>query len=316
MMDKLLEKDVVIRFMALVIASLLWYQAVQEQNPYVEKVFETVSIRVQNVPTGYTVLGGAEPATIQVKLSGLAKTMTNLTAKDLVAYVDLSGSKSGVQTVPVKFIEPAGTTAIEITPTSAMVSVDAIVRQNYPVSIVQQGLPAAGYSVGKVFFDPATVIVEGARSRISNVKNVAVVVDINGATTNITKPGTVNVFDVDGVVVRDVTVTPPQVNISVEIVQAQSQKNVPITPSLVGEPAEGYQITGVALEPNTVTITGPQDRVNSINAISTQAVELTGRTEDLTQAVSLQLPEGIAVLGPSVYNLTIRIGAVEPPVTP
>lgn len=312
-MDKLLEKDFVVRVMALVIAALLWFQAVKEQNPYIEKTIDNIPVIIQNVAPEYTVLGSAEPAVVKVKVAGLQQTVASLTAKDFVAYVDLTGSKAGAQSLPVKTVEPAGVKVVEFTPKNVIVTLDTIVRQSYPVSIVQQGLPAVGYSIGKVFFDPSEVVIEGAKSKLMTVKSTAVVVDVNKVTASFTRAVAVNIFDADGAIVKDLKVTPAQVNVSIDVVQAQTQKIIPVKPSLVGEPADGYQIREVVLEPNTVTITGPQDKVNEIASVSTQPVDITGFTADFTGTVGLQLPEGIAVIGPTTYNLVITIGPLEQP---
>jgi len=313
-MDKLLEKEFAVRVMALVIAALLWFQAGKEQNPYIEKTIDNIPIKIENVSADYTVLGGVEPATVKIKVSGLQQTVAGLTVKDFVAYVDLSGGEAGAQSLAVKTAEPAGVKVAEVTPKNVIVTLDTIVRQNYPVTIVQQGLPAVGYSIGKVFFDPAEVVIEGAKSKLMAVKSTAVVVDVNGVAASFTRAVTVNAFDADGATVKDLTVTPAQVNVTIDVVQAQTQKTIPVNPSLVGDPAEGYQIREVILEPNTVTITGPQDKVNGVTAVSTQPVDITGFTANFTGTVGLQLPEGIAVIGPTAYSLVIAIDPVVPPV--
>lgn len=308
-MDKFLEKDIVVRAIALVIAALLWFQAVQERNPYIEKTIDNVPVVIQNVSPGYTVLGAVEPAVVKVRVSGLQQAVAGLTAKDFTAYVDLTGSKAGAQSLSVKTAEPAGIKVMELTPKDVIVTLDTIVRRNYPVSIVQQGLPAAGYSIGRVFFDPAEVAIEGAKSKLMTVKSTAVVVDVNNVAESFTRAVTVNIFDADGAAVRDLTVTPAQVNVTIDVVQAQTQKTIPVNPSLMGDPAVGYQIREVALEPNTVTITGPQDKVNDIAAVSTQPVDITDFTTNYIGTVGLQLPEGIAVIGPTVYSLVVVIEA-------
>lgn len=312
-MDRLLEKDFVVRVMALVIATLLWFQALQGQNPYIEKTIDNVPVTVQNVSSGYTVLGGVEPGAVKVRVSGLQQEVAGLTAKDFVAFVNLTGATTGAQSLVVQTAAPDGVKVTEVTPQQVIVTLDTVVRQNYPVTIVQQGLPAAGHSIGKVNFEPAEVVIEGAKSKLSMVKSTAVVVDVNNVSESFTRAVTVNIFDADGAAVRDLTVTPAQVNVTIDIVQAQTQKTIPVNPSLTGDPAEGYRIREIVLEPDTVTITGPQDKVSSVTAVSTQPVDISGLTANYSGPVGLQLPEGIAVIGPAVYNLVVAVDPEEPP---
>ncbi len=89
-------------------------------------------------------------------------------------------------------------------------------------------------------------------------------------------------------------------------------KSVSASVSLEGAPPPGYEATIPELDAETVLVTGTQDRVTLV----TQAVaslDLSGRTESLTQAVRLEprdsrgfLVEGVS-LEPSVMNVSVKI---------
>ena len=89
-------------------------------------------------------------------------------------------------------------------------------------------------------------------------------------------------------------------------------KSVSASVSLEGAPPPGYEASIPELDAETVLVTGTQDRVTLV----TQAVaslDLSGRTESLTQAVRLEprdsrgfLVEGVS-LEPSVMNVSVQI---------
>ena len=89
-------------------------------------------------------------------------------------------------------------------------------------------------------------------------------------------------------------------------------KSVSASVSLEGAPPPGYEASIPELDAETVLVTGTQDRVTLV----TQAVaslDLSGRTESLTQAVRLEprdsrgfLVEGVS-LEPSVMNVSVKI---------
>jgi len=79
-MDKLLEKDYVVRIMALLIAVLLWFQATSAQNPIVERDLDDVAVRIQNIEAGFTVVGSVSPDTVEITLSGAQHLVSALTA--------------------------------------------------------------------------------------------------------------------------------------------------------------------------------------------------------------------------------------------
>ena len=93
-------------------------------------------------------------------------------------------------------------------------------------------------------------------------------------------------------------------------------KSVSVSVSLDGAPPPGFEAGVPETEAETVLVTGTQDRVTLV----TQAVaslDLTGRTDDVTQAVRLEprdsrgfLVEGV-VLEPSVTNVSVSVSQTE-----
>ena len=307
-MEKLLEKDMVIRILALVIASLLWLQASSEQSPFMEKTLNDVPVRLQNVEEGYTVVGEVEPVAVDVTIYGSQNLIAGIASRDLNVYVDLSDKEDGTHTLPIRAMEPTGIQVTEIAPLEANVTVEEIVRKEFTVSIIQQGLPSLGYSIGNVTFEPEEVSIEGAKSIIESIKNAAVVVDVNNVTDSFERNVPVNVFDESGSVVQDVNVIPQTVTVSIEVVQAQVEKEVSVKPSLVGEPAEGYRIIEIDLEPRVVLITGSEEIIDEISSLSTTPIEIQGAESDIEKIVGLQLPTGVAAIDSASFQVNIRIG--------
>ena len=312
-MDKLLERDGAIRILAILIAVLLWFQATSAQNPNVERTIDNVAVRVQNVEQGFTVMGDIEPATVQVRLSGPQHLIAGLSARDINVYIDLEDLEDGSYTRTIRFIEPPGVRIIEVAPSTAEVTLEEIVKKTFKLSIVQQGLPAVGHSIGKVTFTPTEVSIEGAASIVDAITNAAVVVDVNNVRESFERNVSVNVFDEQGNVVHGVSIVPAAVAVSIEVVQAQADKEVAINPSLAGEPAQGYQIVEVILEPTRVRITGPQETVDALEAVATEVIDISGATEDISVSVGLQLPPGLAIVEPTSFRVTIRIIETEIP---
>ncbi len=312
-MDKLLEKDAVIRILAVLIAVLLWFQASSAQNPYVERTLEGVQVRVQNVEQGFTITGDIQPTTVQVRLSGAQHLVAGLSARDINAYIDLDDLQEGTYTRTIRFIEPPGVRIVEVSPASAEVTLEAIVRKTFKLSIVQQGLPTIGHSIGNVTFTPMEVTIEGAESVVEAIASAAVVVDVNNVRESFVRNVSVNVFDSQGNVVHGVSISPAAVTVNIEVVQAQADKQVTINPSLAGEPAAGYQIAEVILEPTRVLITGPQETVEATDAVATEVIDISGAREDIVISVGLQLPSGLAIIEPTAFRVTIRIIEIETP---
>lgn len=73
----------------------------------------------------------------------------------------------------------------------------------------------------------------------------------------------------------------------------ESYRTVPITPQISGEPHSSYAVESVRVTPQTVTIRGPQSRIDAINAVSTQTVDISDRTRSLRRQVQLRTDDGL-----------------------
>ncbi|TET96454.1 MAG: hypothetical protein E3J29_05545, partial [Dehalococcoidia bacterium] len=89
-------------------------------------------------------------------------------------------------------------------------------------------------------------------------------------------------------------------------------KSVSVTPKPEGEPPQGYEVSAPEIDTKTVLVTGTQDRVNLVSQVVAR-LDLSGRTEDITQAVRLEALDsrgnpvtGVA-LEPSVVNVSVDI---------
>ena len=93
-------------------------------------------------------------------------------------------------------------------------------------------------------------------------------------------------------------------------------KSVSVSVSLEGTPPSGYEASVPEVEADTVLVTGTQDRVTLVSQ-AVAKLDLSGHTEDLTQAVRLEardsrgfLVEGVS-LEPSVMNVSVKISQTE-----
>ena len=93
-------------------------------------------------------------------------------------------------------------------------------------------------------------------------------------------------------------------------------KSVSVTPKLEGSPPKGYEAGTPEIDAETVLVTGTQDRVSLVNQVVAR-LDLSARTEDLTQAVRLEAldsrgnPVTEVLLEPSVVNASIEITQKE-----
>ena len=93
-----------------------------------------------------------------------------------------------------------------------------------------------------------------------------------------------------------------------------SYRAVEVRPEIVGEPAEGYEVRSVTVEPQSVEVSGARTALEALGGrIATDAVEVQGRTGRFESSVSLRPPEGVAPSDINTVTVTVDIGPVDEP---
>jgi YbbR domain-containing protein len=85
-------------------------------------------------------------------------------------------------------------------------------------------------------------------------------------------------------------------------------KTVPIVPTLLGEPAEGFEAGKVLISPGSVEAEGPESRMNALSSISTIPIRIDGRRASFEQTADLDIPDPLVRLQhPSAVKIKIEI---------
>ena len=87
-----------------------------------------------------------------------------------------------------------------------------------------------------------------------------------------------------GVDPLEISVDPPEIAVSLE---RKLRKVVPVTPSFRGYLGPGYELSSFALEPAEDEVSGPASAVERIIDISTDPIELSGKTSDFREEVRI-----------------------------
>ena len=183
-----------------------------------------------------------------------------------------------------------------------------------------------GYDIPLVFHDlPDTLVITdqsdeeinirvlGSRVALRNLSpsKMEYVIDVSGA-----KAGrTLHEVDVSRLDiprgVRIVSRSPAQIDVRVE---TRGRRIVRIRPDLEGEPAEGFALTSVEVDPPRVWLTGARSRVVRLSEVVTETVDVSGLEAPLERQVSLSLGSDHVWMEED-EPVTVRIGIepVEPP---
>lgn len=86
-------------------------------------------------------------------------------------------------------------------------------------------------------------------------------------------------------------------------------KTIPVVPTIVGQPPDGYEIGKVQVNPSAVEIEGPESRVNALTSIATVGIRLDRKqTTHVEQTADLDVPDPqIRLQHPSPVSIRVEI---------
>ena len=138
--------------------------------------------------------------------------------------------------------------------------------------------------------DAVNIRVLGSRAALRNVSPTKLEyrIDVSDA-----KPGPA-VYEVDTSIVdqelpsgaRILSRSPASIEISLE---RRGRKSLRVRPDLEGEPAEGFQLGEVEVEPTHVWVTGARSDVLRLSEVVTETIEIAGAEESIEREVRLSL---------------------------
>ncbi len=169
-----------------------------------------------------------------------------------------------------------------------------IVDKNVTVPIEIINLPRE-LVVSNQFKKAIEVTVSGPRSRIEELVNKSVTRQINLADA---RPGTNVIENTNDVIAvpKGVTVLRIQPASLILSLDKLVQRQFPIIPITTGEAAWGYTLKNMKMDPDSISITGPETILNQIDELLTDVIDISGMTETRQLQVPLNLDAAIVDL--------------------
>jgi YbbR domain-containing protein len=109
----------------------------------------------------------------------------------------------------------------------------------------------------------------------------------------------------------DIRVEPKSVTFTLEPL---TEKRVDISADLKGTPAYGYELVQSGISPPNVVIRGAKSRVQSVESLSTEEIDLTGRTGSFAVKLKILLPNTLLKIAGEAsvdFHATIREATIQ-----
>ena len=181
---------------------------------------------------------------------------------------------------------------------------DPIAEVGITVPIEFHNIPSS-LEISSLNIPEAQVRVRGAERLIHELRpqEVHVEVDLTGV-----KPGE-RTFDLTAQQVRQprdlqvVQIVPSQVRLSFDV---GLTRQVEVRPRVIGTFAAGYRLAKVLAEPATISITGPKQRVEAVEAATTDPVDVSGTIDHGTFVTNAFVPDPLVqIVRPTPVRVTV-----------
>lgn len=299
-MSKRLFSQLGTLLLALGMAFLVWIAAIREEDPIITRNFpQRVPVKIIQPAEGlFVVEQNTLPTDVQVRIKAPQSVWQNLTLSRIRATLDLSAYGVGLHDVPIK-IELLDRLAVvdEVIPSDVGVQLDPLAEKVLPVSVTVLDSPAQGYFNRVPIPSPSEVTIRGAAAAVEQVATVSAEISVDNSKETVKKIVTLFARDTEGNIVSDITLDPKESLITVPVDQRFGYRDVSVKANVVGQPASGYWVSSISVEPATVTLVGGPTVLKDVAGfVETAEIDLTGATEDVVKRVALNLPPGASLV--------------------
>ena len=330
MRKKKLTDNLVLKIVSLIIGFLIWLIVINVDNPTEIKVFTIQSDSVELLNTAYIdsynkmCLRDENPVPIRVTVSAPRKALRRVTIGDISVVADMQQAVS-LDTSPVMVPVTAtcsslSNATIRVNPQYLSVWLEDKVSQEYMITpSYGDSRPGRNYEVGTQTVTPEKVKITGPKSLINKIDKVIATVNVDGKTKDTTEEALLTIIDRN----QDVLSESRMANLTIEnggrvMVTTKFWRVVSGIRFFVayeGLPAKGYQVESVTTVPDTISLAGTEEALENLRNddntlwLTDEALDLTGRTEDLELKISLPalLPEGTRLTTGSSEDVYVTI---------
>ncbi len=308
-MKKLMENDIFLRVISLFIALLCWIYIVLITNPDIEVKITGLPVTLADHQTikneGYVVSNDIN-MTVDIKVKGTRQRLASLDRESIFAYVDLSdcvGKKTYELPINIK-LPYEDIKLVNKSVQKVSVSVDNYITREFPVDFAYKGeLKNKNYFIKETKLLASKVSVSGPESIIKTVERSTVIIDISGASDDISGFAPVEFYNSnnDRIVSKNIDVKTKDISYKSVVYQ---KKNVEIIPVVKDSEAEKYKFT-ITDHPK-VTLEGPASDIDAIKTISTEPFYVNDSTLPDTYSAKLIVPEK-AVVEEQINYVTVLV---------
>ena len=303
-----------LKVLSIIFAIIMWLVVVNIDDSKITKTFTTtVSITnesaISDMGKYYEVVDGKNTVTFAV--SAKRSLIEDLSGSDFKAVADMSLIED-LSRVPIEISALHYTNQISIITRNQYldVTVGNLQTQSFIIVPRDSGTPASGSVVGSVSVSPNVLKVSGPAEIVSTIDKVTATIDVSNMSMDISDNVIPKLYDSGG---AEIDTTNLSMNLSTVTVSAEilNTKEVGLNFQTTGKPADGYQLTSVSYEPETVQVKGAAEDLNKLDMITIpkDVLDISDAEGDITKTVDISsyLPDGVELVDTAAKDISVTV---------
>ncbi|MEL7610008.1 MAG: CdaR family protein [Bacillota bacterium] len=314
---RLFGRNLVLKILSLVFATLLWGYVLTDINPIRTKTLTGVSVSFEGeadlIARGLIVRGIRSEllSDVEVKVDIELTHYMDLSASDVTATVSLKDINKADDAYRVKVVPYTSTGSVQsVSPQYVYLDIDTYATKSVPVEVQYEGTLPANYWAGVPVLSRDTVEIRGATQDVNRVSRAVCYVALTDRIQSYNDAVNVVFLDRDGAEVNPGLFIGETAAVTVKL-PVLPKKTVPLDldGALLGLDSlpVNYEIVEKKTNPETVDIVGPKELLNAIDKLELESIDLSGRKENVLEQLDIKVPDGVQVIGSSTVEAFINI---------
>ena len=333
MKKKKITDNLSLKIMSVAVAVVVWLIVVNIDNPVGTNYYTITNVELINkeyVESSDTIGKMCMPEenqdTVRVAITADKKTRDKIRVSDISAVADLQQAVSlGTNPVMVPItvtcsVSGIGPGDIKVTPQNLSVNLDEKETQEFVVNVTRGDTkPGKDYEVGSLTANPEKVRITGPKSLVNKIDKVNAAIELNGKTQDFTQEVTLSIIDKNQEALSDSEMNSLRIENNAQVIVTAKlwkiRQGVKISAGYVGTPAEGYQAGMIKTVPDTISVAGSTEGLETLAAndnvitIPSESIDISGESSDVEKKISLKdlLPDNVKLTSDSSEDVWVTV---------
>lgn len=333
MKKRKLTDNLSLKIMSVAIASVVWLIVVNIDNPVGTNYYTITDVELINkeyVESSDTIGKMCMPEenqdSVKVAITASKKVRDRIRLSDITAVADLQQAVS-LDTDPV--MVPITVTClasgvlpsdIKVTPQNLTVNLDEKETQEFVVNVSKGDTkPGKDYEVGSLTASPEKIRITGPKTLVNKIDKVNATIALDGNTEDYTQEVNLTIYDKNQEALSESEMNSLRIENNAKVVVTAKlwkiRTGVKIAAGYVGTPAGGYQVGSVKTVPDTISVAGNTEGLESLSendnmiTIPADRIDISGESKDVERKISLKnlLPDNVKLTSDSSEDVWVTV---------